>query len=453
MNLSLLTDTLDAIKDSPSRLEKEDMIADILKSDNAEVFKYLCSFLFNNYIRLHVKVTQKILDDAEELCNAPIADESIWDNFISLTNALADEKISGNDAREVVTEFLSFMDEDVREWFAMFLNKNWKVGVGRPTLEKFLGRDFAPHFDIQLCEKWSSFKKRGLVLPRPYIVQRKIDGVRAAVGCFPKFGGKRVALSRKGHEYYNWEHIRSVIDEIEFHHGSPCVVDGEFFYYDFERTMEIVRRETRRHPDQDKLRFHVFDILPLQEWIDGTCSKTLEERDLIIQSLVAKADKYPVLHVEHDMAQSNFEVEELLGKNVELGWEGIVIKNPLSKYAYDRTDDWFKDKLVDPVDAMVVGVKLGRHDPSTNEIFEEGHPRYNLHSIGGGMVVRALIVDPGNGILTDVGSGLKMDDRYKFYEMSQEGLLDGRMIEAHFQGYTPAGKLRFPRYKTLRADK
>jgi len=444
MDLNVLFSDLEDTRDTSSRTEKEEILGSIVKGPNGSAFKDLVSFIFNPYRKLKVKVTSSMVDDATDFSQACEDHERLWRDFLALIERLESGQATGNAAREAIRSFLLDCDPEMVEWFAMILNKKLKIGVGKSTIDKFYA-DLVPRFGVQLCSKY-----RQEVLPHSYMVQPKMDGARGVCGRFVE--GRMVALSRNGKPFYNVDEILRQLSQLEEFYDEPHVFDGEFYAGNWADSISIVRSE--KAVDTSKLKFYIFDAIPLACWVAGKVyEEPLRDRDLALQAAVDVLQSPQIVHVPHQLAADPESITALTSRYVAEGWEGAVLKDPESCYQYERTNTWMKFKFVKDVDAVVVGAELGWLDTVTGSIIGEHDPRAS--DMGGewSPVVRSLVVDPGNGIRTNVGSGLERDDRFAFYELNELGGLVGLTVEVHFQSFTPDGKLLFPRFIRLRDDK
>jgi len=446
MDLNLLFSVLEDIRDTSSRTEKEELLHEILASPNKEVFEDLVKFVFNPYRRLQVKVTSAMVDRSASF-GTPKEDVEIWRDFLVLLNRLESGELVGKAARTEICSFLSSVDFGMVEWFAMFLNKNFKIGVGKSTIDK-LFPGAIPRFGVQLCKKY-----KGGDLPYPHIIQPKMDGARGVVGRFDS--ESLVAMSRNGKPFYNVEEILEILLALEEIYGEPYVFDGEFYAEAWNDSVSILRSSKKAPTSLERLKYYIFDAIPLREWVSGKPTETpLFERDALLQVAVQSLGSDKLVHVPHRLAAASGEIVGITQDYVKEGWEGSVIKDPKSPYAYDRNEAWQKFKFVKDVDAKVVDAKLGWLHKYDGSVIDDDDPRASdLDENSWDPVVRSLIVDPGNGVRTSVGSGLKRPHKYGFLESLENGELVGQTVEVRFQEYTPDGKLLFPRFVRLREDK
>ena len=109
--------------------------------------------------------------------------------------------------------------------------------------------------------------------------------------------------------------------------------------------------------------FFVFDVL----YLNGTIliDSTLEKRFQILSKIFKQRDN--VLKIlSHDVGYNKDDLVRLFDKRILSNEEGIIIKNPKSKYQIDaRNNDWIKlkpeyfDQLGDTIDVAVIGVEWG----------------------------------------------------------------------------------------------
>jgi ATP-dependent DNA ligase len=449
LSLSALFDTFEEIRETSSRLEKEALLRDLLRSKNAEIFHDIVKWVYDPYRRTRIKVSGAMADRALSLDNEQFeSDQEEWSRFLFLLNAFEIGDVSGKAAREKVVEFLSRVYLEHVEWYVLLFNKKLKIGVGRETIESLLPGE-VPRFRVKLCTKYSADHLRGT-----YLVQPKYDGIRGVCGRFLSL--EMVALSRNGRPLFNAEPILEDLETLEDFYDRAMVFDGEFFAGNWETTLSNLKtRSAHKVVDTRDLKFFVFDAVPLDLWETGSllehpCWRRCRELEEAVNTLASPR----VIRVPSEIVSSHEDVLALTHKYVAEGYEGSVLKHAESSYDYDRNAFWMKFKFVQEVDARIVGVKLGLHDPSTNEIVDEDDPRAgSLQQRGAIPVVRALVVDHGRGTSTSVGSGLTIQDRYALYQRFAEGRLDGLTVEVHYQSETSDGKLLFPRYRRLREDK
>jgi DNA ligase-1 len=187
--------------------------------------------------------------------------------------------------------------------------------------------------------------------------------------------------------------------------------------------------------------YHVFDIMPLNEFREGFCNLQQHRRiDLLKRTQAHLPDSgcvrvMPGMDVDLDTAEGHDVMRRFAEASVEEGYEGIMIKSMDAPYECKRSDSWMKWKPTITVDLNIVG-------------FEEGTGR-NAGRLG------AIIcegVDNDRTICVNVGSGLSDSNRDEYWAARNE-LVD-RVVEVEADAVTQnqdgSYSLRFPRFVRFR---
>lgn len=295
--------------------------------------------------------------------------------------------------------------------------------------------------DPQLCRLYNPAKHKW---DRPWIAEPKFDGLRCLV--VVNKDGHATAYSRNGKPLWNMESILGEIEddvyEGEVHYTvstfSGLVLDGEVYTQDWNLSMGIVKRSTQTHPDQDKLRYHVWDCLILKEWKDGKSTVSDDDRKHRLRFL--ETSKY-VKIVPGTIVNNQEELENAYQKLLADGYEGTILKNPKGIYECGRkSPNWLKVKPWSDADLTVV----------------RSYPGEGKH-IGriGGLVLKGVAEWNGRAyeVQTEVGTGFTDEERSFFQGLEESGTLAGKIVEIKFQDITVEGACRFPVYSRLRIDK
>ena len=234
-------------------------------------------------------------------------------------------------------------------------------------------------------------------------MSEKLDGVRAY------WDGKQF-LSRQGNIFYAPDWFIAGLP--------PMPLDGELWIdrKAFQRTVSVVRRQDK--PDIWKeVKYLVFDAPDARggfesrfEWLDGAMPKW--------------GNKYAQVHTHTECEGTDNLLAEL--KRVEaLGGEGLMLREPGSKYALGRSSTLLKVKTFHDAEAVVVG-----HEPG------KGKHKGRLG---------ALNVRMANGTLFAVGTGFTDKQRADPPPV-------GATITYRYQELTEAGVPRFPTFVRVRTD-
>jgi ATP-dependent DNA ligase len=237
--------------------------------------------------------------------------------------------------------------------------------------------------------------------PLPAICECKYDGIRVFLF---KSGDKLLMSSKHGAVYTPEANPNAFAKLPELTHAPHRVIlDGE--YVANEKAVHLF----------DVLRVDDRDLRPL----------VLEQRRKVLDEICVGTG----LEVEIQKAKSVEEILKIKEYYVSKGYEGIIVKNPLSTYG--QPNSWLKLKRYDTIDCFVIDYE------ETPEFKRTGIPRSWLVGVYdmGGQIVN----------LGKVGS---------FVEKVNPGAVRiGSVIEVRFQQLTDDKKLRAPFILRVRHDK
>ena len=234
-------------------------------------------------------------------------------------------------------------------------------------------------------------------------MSEKLDGVRAY------WDGKQV-LSRQGNLFHapDW-----------FIEGLPDrALDGELWIdrKKFQRTVSIVRRQDKNDLWKE-VRFLVFDA--------PAAHGGFEDRFKSVEELLArKIAKYAVAHPQQickDVACLRAE----LARIEALGGEGLMLREPGSKYEAGRSSTLLKVKSFRDAEAIVIGHQAGAGKHTGR--------------------LGALLVRLPDGTEFAVGTGFSDKERSTPPPV-------GETITFRYQELSEAGVPRFPSYVGVRSD-
>ncbi len=233
-------------------------------------------------------------------------------------------------------------------------------------------------------------------------MSEKLDGVRA-------YWDGRQLWSRLGNPFLapDW-----------FLEGLPSVpLDGELWggRRQFQRTVSIVRRQDRG-PHWREIRFVVFDA-------PGHDSPFEKRQELLSQSLQGSPEHLE-LHPQ-ELCRGLDHIKDELRRVEGLGGEGLMLRQPGSRYEVGRSHTLLKVKSFFDGEARVVG-----HQPGAGR---------HAGRLG------ALLVELADGKRFSVGTGLSDAER-------QTPPAVGSLITFRYQELSNAGIPRFPSYLGVRTD-
>ena len=234
-------------------------------------------------------------------------------------------------------------------------------------------------------------------------LSEKLDGVRAY------WTGDRF-LSRQGNVYHAPDWFTDNLPNVP--------LDGELWIdrKAFQRTVSIVRR----HDQSDhwrEVRFVVFDA--------PTAKGGFEARqDFLVTTLCEHQPQFArVLNQERCRGLQH--LREELSRVTSLGGEGLMLRQPGSRYEVGRSNTLLKAKLFSELDAQVVEHFAG-----------QGRHRGRLG---------ALLVQLANGLRFNVGTGFTDAQR-------EVPPAVGCVVAVRYQELTDRGVPRFPSFVRVRSD-
>ncbi len=236
--------------------------------------------------------------------------------------------------------------------------------------------------------------------PLPSICEPKWDGVRV----FLFKSGERLVLVGRHGSVFTAKGNPTVFSKIpEFVHSpNRMILDGEYVSGDG---------------------LHLFDVLQVDDREVKQLSLS-ERKDILHEILDGTGLETPMI-----LAQSIDEISKFKEDEIQAGAEGIVCKNPTSRYG--DTNSWLKLKRFDTIDCFVINCE------DTPDFRRTGVPRSWLI-----------------GLYDDAGQIVEIGKVGAFVEkVDPRKVVKGSVIEVRFQEVTEDQKLRAPFIVKVRHDK
>jgi DNA ligase-1 len=424
---------ISSLEDHPSRLNKEAIILAQAEAGNVQFFEG-CRLALDPMITFGLKQIPEKKDE-----DGPGLD---WNNFISLAISLRDRHLTGNDARDAVAEAVKkSTKKQWNGWYRRILIKDLRCGVSEKTINKVVEKnyeDFAiPVFSCQLAHDSANHESK---VTGKKLIEVKLDGVR--VIAIVRTSGHVDLFSRNGKQLDNFPHIIEQISAVVKKEPPPydLVLDGEVMSSSFQDLMKQVHRKENVQANDAVL--HLFDVLPLENFEQGSWDKTQSDRsDMVYYWHKKHKEILPNIAVvghelvDLDTKEGQARFKEINQMAINGGYEGIMIKDPNAGYECKRSVAWLKLKPFIEVSLTVTAV-------------EEGTGR-NVGKLG------ALVCegeDDNRSIRVNCGSGFSDSDRDSFW-VSREALI-GKVVEVRADAITQnqdgSYSLRFPRFLHFR---
>jgi DNA ligase 1 len=263
---------------------------------------------------------------------------------------------------------------------------------------KIGGEGEADGAPVLLAERWD-----GLQDPTGWWVSEKLDGVRAY------WNGKEF-LSRLGNPYLAPDWFKAGLPETP--------LDGELWAgrKQFQRAVSIVRRQDKSDRWRE-IAFVVFDAPAVDAPFEERLARCRE-------LLAARETPHARLH-EHAVCDGAAALRAELARVEALGGEGLMLRQPGSRYVAGRSATLLKVKSFFDAEATVIEHLAG-----------EGRHEGRLG---------ALLVERPDGIRFSVGTGFSDAER-------QSPAPIGSLITYRYQELSTGGVPRFPSYVGIRND-
>jgi len=241
-----------------------------------------------------------------------------------------------------------------------------------------------------------------LANPLPALCEPKYDGIRV----FLFKSGEKLVLSSKHGGIYTPKGTPQVFSRVpEFTHAPHrMILDGEY-----------VAREAKG--------LFLFDVLQVDS--RDVRSKTLMDRKKILREILRGTG----LEVPYKLGRTSGEIMKYRDEMVKEGREGIVAKNPTSKYGQPKS--WLELKKFDTVDCFVTAIV------ETEEMRRSGIARS-----------WSVAVYDGNGVEVGIGNVGSTVER-----VDPRQIKKGTVVEVRYQEFTRDRKLRAPFVVRIRHDK
>lgn len=293
-------------------------------------------------------------------------------------------------------------------------------------------------------------------LSTPSWVEVKWDGIRA-IGTWRD--GHMSLHARRGTDI-TARYPELTADGAPFLPVDEAIVDGEIVAFDsaarpsfslLQNRMHLTRpREIEREVVRTPVVYMLFDLLRL----DGhdLTGMPLNERRTLLGDIVAGVDAPIQVPPVFD------DVDAALAASEEFGLEGVVVKDPASRYrAGQRSPSWLKLKNTRMQEAVIVGIRPGKGEREGTlgslllAVPEGGDLRY-IGRVGTGFTDR---------ILRDLLARLEplRVPRAPLDGVPRPDASDALWVrpelvgEVEFANWTPDGILRHARWRGLRPDK
>jgi len=365
-------------------------------------------------------------------------DDEALEVFMSLLNLLSKRKLTGNAAKDAVTEMFSECNELQQKWFQRIILKNLRCGLQESSVNKIWPGTMKSFTVALACTLKSDFiKGEGIkILDKvtyPVRVEPKLDGLRCIA---VKKDGVVTFFTRNGTILESMPKIKAALEDTP---ADNFVLDGEGMAADWNESSSVMMSKTQK--DDSGLVYNVFDAMSLADWVAQECCVPYEARTVYAEGIIGSmSPKAPVKQVPHIMAKNESELKAYFSKCMDEGFEGVMLKTLDTPYIFKRSENILKLKPCVTYEGIIVGHYEGRHGTKREGLF------------GGFEVVLP------NGKITRLGGGFN-DALKAQVQLEGPDTYLGKIVELEAQpdpltsdGLTVDGKARFPVFCRFRDE-
>lgn len=471
-------DILNQLKSTDSTLEKE---AILKKNIDNETLKECFRLAYTKQVNFFVRKFNNYQEHPVPMTLSHALNEALV--------MLASRRVTGNAAVDLLNDLYCRLDMLDSIVFKKVILGDLECGTSTAIANK-VWKGLIPEQPQHLCQSFSKDKVDKYIDFKPgALAQLKADGARA----FCDIQSTKIELlSRAGNEYQGLTRIHNALKKINV----EAVIDGELTFVpvkqhvveaptklgtlDFlfttepEVTEQVVEQNvadrstgngiatkalkgTISDEEQYQLVYNVWDITPRDVYYGHEeCKMSYVNRLDWIRKIVAEINDPCIQLIETTEVHSYDEAQQVYQKYIDLGLEGIILKNKNGNWKDGRSNHQIKFKVVEPVDMKIIDVYPHSKQP---------------HKLGG-----ITVVDASGLIKVDCGSGFKdkdskkvggkkvyipLDERHEYDRellMSISDELIGTIVEVETNGVVKDKKtgelsLFLPIFKKRRYDK
>src|SRR5574344_114205 len=382
------------LQSTNSKLEKQKIIKD--NADNQQ-FTDTLVFLLSPYILTGIsekKINKKVphLAYTGDLNLNRFSWERVK-SYLEEHNTGTDKDIA------FIQDFIANQPEDMQDFYKGLITKSIKLGCDAKIVNKVLGKNFIPTFEIMLANKY--FDKPERVVGN-FTLTEKLDGFRLATVIH---NDKIEFYSRQGQLIEGLVEVEEDMKEFckanklhnAFFDGELVAVNCEDISSD--ENYKIVTKTARSKGIKCGLKYNIFDTLSYEEFMSQTCDTEYYKRRQLLNELsknvsLTYINILPILYNGSDKDM----IMEYLNKARENHKEGIMINIDNGMYEFKRSNNLLKVKVMQDADLKIVDVYEGT-----------GKNKGKL----GGIIIEFIY--EGNTYRCECGSGFSDDERVDYW--------------------------------------
>jgi DNA ligase-1 len=256
----------------------------------------------------------------------------------------------------------------------------------------------------------------------PVLVQPKLDGTRCMVYML---NGHIVFQSRLNTVYAEFTHlIPELMDIFSFAESvfgantSNFILDGELYNHDlpFEKITGLVRSKTRDPTEVLQIQYHIYDCIDTE----NTALTNLQRNNILSNIFGSMSSTQYVKLVETNVANSLEEIIQYHSTYTEIGYEGIMLRNPNGIYKQQNRSKFLqKYKTFMDEEFLVVGYTEGTGSYAGTPIFQCETNEKTKQTFG---VVVKCSIETKRQMMQNVDEYIGQMLTVKYQEKSEDGI-------------------------------
>lgn len=416
--LRRVKEIFDKIAGVSGKKSKETIIKQ--NADN-ELFLECLKFLLDSDIT--TGLSKKKINKKVQIYQNTYSDIRDMFDYVRINNTGTDRDIG------VVQGYINSLDEDIQDFVRGLFTKSLKIGADARTVNKVI-TGLIPTHAVMLANKYEGKIKEDVSM------SLKMDGIRNSIITVNEI---TKALSRQGKVIDGIDYILNEYKKLGL---TDYFVDGELIRVNkenlssdenFRLTTKIVNSKSN---NKEGLEFIVFDITPMEDYINKKSSIKYKDRLKLMDELIGDKGKHIKLVEKFGITNDTNIIEEKLNEVVKNGQEGLILNTLNGEYEFGkRPKSLLKVKKFNEADVLCVGIN-------------EGDGR--LKGTTGSLVCKFIY--KGKECNVEVGTGLSDSDRRTIFNNPE--LVVGKVITVRYFEVSKDSKndmysLRFPSWKGM----
>lgn len=336
----MLKDILNELNKSNSSNYKLDVLK---KYQDDSVFKRLLELTYNrNKYNFNVSKNCIIKDNPGILESNG---SKTIDELLSALEILGGGIIRGNEAHQVVCNYLKCLDNDNKEIFLNVLGRDLKIGLNVKSINKVF-KNLIPKPNYMRCAVLSEKTLKKINFPA--FIQLKMDGTYREIHVAD---GQVTGKTRSGEEYFNPVLFKEMMNFPNGYYTGELTIDGESRFTGNGLINSL-------NPPYEKITFTVWDYLTDDDYLEKT-KTPYYSRFESLSDIIEKHESNRVKLVPNYEVNSIDEALKYVSEWMEHGLEGGVLKDKQNFFKNGTSGTQLKIKLKVDAEMRITGFTEG----------------------------------------------------------------------------------------------